>query len=303
MNAPQRPLHVKGFGGLGDQVYQRPLVRHLVATRGPLWLSTPYPELWEDMPDVYPVLFRAMKLRCQSKNMERTPAEVWRQVPDARAERIEIGYAHLFPRRGIVTEMEDSARTRIKDFQFDLPDFGPTSAVRGRYAVIRPASVRTEWTNHARNPDPAYLAEAAQLLRQQGLQVICVGDIDGTEEVLVGEMPDADAYFVRGELTTRELFAMVNHAAVVVGGIGWILPTAMAYRTPAVIICGGLGQHNDPSLLTDPRMGERPIRFLLPSPYCRCGNLRHACVKVIPDFAEQFERALHSLMVAQEVAA
>lgn len=297
------PLHVKGFGGLGDQVYQRPLVRHLARERGELWLSTPYPELYGDLLGVNPVLWRAMKLRCQAKNMEMTPPDVWRQVPDARAERISISYGGHFPRRGILTEMEESARTRIKDFQFDLPDFGPTSAGRGGYAVIRPASVRTEWTNHARNPDPAYLAEAAQLLRQHGLQVICVGDIDGAEEVLVGEMPPADAYFVRGELTTRELFGLIQHAAVVVGGVGWLLPTAMAYRTPAVIIGGGLGRHNDPSLLTDPRMGERPIRFLSPDPYCRCGDLRHCCVKAIPDFAGQLERALDALLVAQEVAA
>lgn len=291
MRAALAPLHVKGYGGLGDQVYQRPLVRHLARERGELWLSTPYPECFEDVEGVHPVLWRAMKLRCQAKNMERTPSEVWRQVPTPQAERISISYAHRLPRRGVLAEMEESARTRIKEFRFDLPDFGP-SPVPGRYAVIRPASVRTEWRNYARNPDPEYLCQAADLLRELGLRIVVVGDIEPPEEELVGTMPDGDVHWTRGQLTTRELFALVRHASVVVGGVGWLVPAAMAYRTPAVIVGGGLGRHNDPSLLTDSRMGERPIRFLLPDPYCRCGDLRHACPKTIPDFPDRFLQAL-----------
>lgn len=296
------PLHARGYGGLGDNCYQRPLVRHLARERGELWLSTPYPELYADISGVHPVRFNAMKLRCQGKNMDRTPDGVWATLPGPRMERISIGYALQTPRRGIIEEMEVSARTRIEDWRYDLPHFGP-SPVRGPYAIVRPATVRLEWRNYARNPDPAYLCEATDILREIGYTVVVVADIDPPAETLVGKVPVGDVQWIRGELSTSELMALVEGAAMVVGGVGWIVPAALAYRTPAVILCGGLGRHNDPQLLTDPRMGRCPIRFLKPDPYCMCANPKHECPKRIPDFAERFRHALQDVTAPLEVAA
>lgn len=283
-----RPLHIRGMGGLGDNVYQRPLVAHLATTRD-VWISTPYPELYEDLP-VRPVLWAGLGLRCQGKNMRRQPSSTWSRPP-ARCDRAQVLYALAALETSIVSEMERRVGTRAEPFRFDLPDFG-SPPLAPPYAVVRPVSVRREWENTARNPDPSYVSRAAAMLREAGYRVVCVADLDERQERLVGELPEADRYWIRGELSTRELMALVASASVVVGGVGWIVPTALAYRTPAVIIGGGLGAHNAPHLLVDRRIDGSRMRFLLPEPYCTCRDKAHACPKTIPDFESRFRAAL-----------
>lgn len=48
-------------------------------------------------------------------------------------------------------------------------------------AVIRPATVRKEWANPARNPDPKYLADAARELRKH-FYVVSLADLEEGEE-------------------------------------------------------------------------------------------------------------------------
>jgi hypothetical protein len=292
------PLWLKGMGGLGDNVYQRPLVRHLCAQRGRVWLSTPYPELYADLPDVTPVRWATLDLRCQIKNMERQAPGTYLPAPP-QAQTIRLLYALRDLKGTISTELERTAAETIPRgaFRFDLPSFSPPPVrFRRPYAVIRPATVRAEWPNPARNPDAAYLAAAARELRRRGFRVVCVADIDGKREWATAPLPVADRYLVHGELALPDLMALVQGAAVVVGGVGWIVPTAIAMRRPAVIISGGLGAHNAPGVLVDRRMNASRTRFLLPEPYCRCRDPRHACPKEIPDFPTRLSAALDAVL-------
>jgi hypothetical protein len=291
-------LWLKGMGGLGDNVYQRPLVRHLCAQRGRLWLSTPYPELYADLPDVIPVRWATLDLRCQLKNMERQAPGTYQPAPQ-RAQAIRLLYALRGMQGTISRELERSANVVVPRgaFRFDLPMFGPPPVRFKRpYAVIRPATVRGEWPNPARNPDPDYIARAATELRRRSFRVVCVADIDGKREWATAPLPEADRYLVRGELALPELMALVQGSAVVIGGVGWIVPTCIAMKRPAVILGGGLGAHNAPEVLLDPRMDASRLRFLLPEPYCRCRDPRHACPKTIPDFPAKFAAALDAVL-------
>lgn len=73
---------------------------------------------------------------------------------------------------------------------FDLPSFGESAVQPDKpVAVIRPATVRKEWANPARNPDPKYLAEAARELRKH-FYVVSLADLEKGEEWLVGEPPE-----------------------------------------------------------------------------------------------------------------
>jgi hypothetical protein len=277
------------MGGLGDNIYQRPLVRHF-AEAGPVWLSTPYPEIYADLENVRPVRWATLDLRCQMKNMERQSADTW-HLPPAAVRQVRLLYALRDMRSSISSELETHAGVRLPGLTMDLPDFG-APPLEAPYAVIRPATVRREWSNPARNPRPQYLNEAAKVLRRGGLKVVCVADIDGRREWLEGELPDADVYWIRGELDTTRLLALVQHASVVVGGVGWLVPAALADRVPAVIVGGGVGGHNAPEVLVDRRMDAGRMRFLLPDRYCRCRNNRHQCEKTIRDFPSRFSAAL-----------
>lgn len=288
-----KPLHLIGMGGMGDAAYSRPLVRHFAQERGEIWYSTPYPELVADIPGVHPVRWSELRLRCQSKNVATTDAQ-WTEPP-RRSERLRVMYALHSLEMSVTEEMEWWAETEVDPFLFDLPEFG-SSPIAGQYAVVRPVSVRKEWTNHARNPDPAYVAKAARELMRRGLRVICVGDLEDGQETLMGEMPPADEYLIRGELSTRQLFALIRHATLVVGGVGWIVPTCLGYRTPALIVGGGLAQHSAPQFLIDPRMDGSRTEFLLPDPYCWCRSATHDCKKAIPDFGAKLTAALDRLL-------
>lgn len=282
---------------MGDGVYQRPLIRHLCAQRGQVWLSTPYPELYADLP-VIPVRWQTLELRCQLKNMERQAESVYQPAPQ-RAELARIGYRLRDIQTSISEEMEREAGVRIPraGFCLDLPSFSPPPVrFRRPYAVIRPVTVRREWQNEARNPEPEYVAAAALELRRRGLATICVADIDGKQEWATAPLPRADRYLVRGELDTPRLMALVQGAAVTVGGVGWMVPATVAMQRPAVVISGGLGRHNAPEVLLDRRMSASRIRFLVPDPYCRCSDPRHACRKEIPGFAAKLSAALDEVL-------
>lgn len=294
-----KPLLIRTMQGLGDAVYQRPFIRAQSELRE-VYVDSCWPETYRDLPNVHPVQPRP-RFRTQAKNLRRLADFPWATAPRD-CDRALFTYSLQRPGT-ICAELERRVGLAGRPFVFDLPSFGP-SPITPPYAVLRPVSARREWLNTARNPEPAYIAEAARLLKAAGYWVICVADLAAGAEILLGDLPQADVYWTAGELEQPELFALIEGASVVVGGSGWIVPVSVAYRTPAVIIGGGQGRHNAPERLIDPRMDGSRVRFLLPDQYCRCKYPRHACQKTITDFEQRFRDALQAVAPASaEVAA
>jgi hypothetical protein len=173
---------------------------------------------------------------------------------------------------------------------FDLPDMGSSPIKSDRpIAVIRPVTLRTEWTNPARNPKPEYInALAAELMATH--TVVAVASLAEGQEWLVGNLPPAHHYFVHEELPVRQLMALVRDADIVIAGVGWIVPAVLALKTRAFIVLGGNGGHNAPKTITDPRLDLGRIGFAIPERYCRCTHMPHACNKEIEDPIGQFTR-------------
>ena len=158
--------------------------------------------------------------------------------------------------------------------------------------MIRPNVVREEWKNTSRNPDPQYMATAAYMLRAAGYYVVSVADLEPGEERLDAPEPASDESYHRGEYGIEQLFELMEHAAVVVGGVGFILPVAIAYGTPLIIIGGGNGGHNAPERLVGHGMDGSKARFIMPDDYCRCLSYDHDCPKHISAFEAKFAVAL-----------
>lgn len=265
---------IRGMKGLGDNIYQRAFVRQI---RRPVFLETPWPELYQDMPHVQCVR-PATKLRTQAKNIARQSR--WARPPISGAQkRIQYGAA------GIYTGMRQCFR--LEPGLLDLPDFGP-SPVSGQYVVVRPVTVREEWRADARNPLPEYIAIAAAQLRKRGYQVVSVADLQPGKEWALEPMPPADIRYHAGELTVEQLLALLQGAAAVVGGIGWIVPASIAAGVPAWIVCGGQGGYNAPELITDPAMNTKRITFAVPDNFCRCTERYHTCDKRIANYDQRF---------------
>ncbi|HDG1667821.1 TPA: hypothetical protein PFE31_002073 [Kluyvera ascorbata] len=284
------PLFIDGMLGMGDNIYQRAFVRQLPAGT---FIKTPWPELYEDLP-VLPVRSNTA-LRTQRKNEHRTQA-AYHRPPDMRqTKRIFYGPEHL--RRGSIF---DAMRQQfgVEPGAISLPSFGPAEFTHEKpIAVIRPATVRSEWRSDSRNPDPNYLLKASRILREH-FCVISVADLQDGEEWAVGELPEADLRLHAGELGLKSLMRLVEHAAVVVTPVGWALPAAIAYKTPVYVVAGGRGGHNAPEIVTDPVMDLSRVGWAIPDNYCRCEAWDHHCDKRISHFTNKFEAWLHEVVLS-----
>jgi hypothetical protein len=285
----KRPLLVQGMWGLGDNCFARPFIRAACETYD-VFLQTPWPELYEDLPIRFVRIDR--KLRTQQKNVDRQLSSRWHSPPKG-ARWLKVSYGQELRYKTIIGAIGDCfARFGIKwnSSPFELPAFSPPPFISQRpIAIVRPATLRKEWFNQARNPLPQYLGELARKLAETH-EVVAVADLDDGQEWLDGEMPFAHRSYVKGELDIRSLLALVQTADVIVGGVGWIVPVSIACRRKAFVVLGGNGGHNHPNKITDPRMDLSRIAFAYPPRFCPCTLMVHRCNKMIPDLMAQFDR-------------
>jgi hypothetical protein len=294
--AQPKPLLIRGMWGLGDNIFSRPFVR-AATQQYEIYLETPWPQVYADLDIKF--VRGSRRLRTQQKNMAQYSQEVWSQPP-RQAKELKIGYFDLAA-RSIIRAME--WRWALLGVKFDpalfaLPDMGSSPIVsEPPIAVVRPVTVRREWRNEARNPRPEYVAMLSGALMATHT-VVAVADLAPGEEWAVGELPPAHHYFLHGELAVRELLALVRDADIVIGGVGWIVPAALALKVKTFVVLGGHGGHNAPEKITDPRLDLSRIGFAVPEKFCRCTSMLHNCDKRIADPLGQFLRWLLSLRAA-----
>jgi hypothetical protein len=292
-----KPLLVRGMWGLGDNIFSRPFVR-AAAAQYEVHLETPWPELYADLDIKF--IRGGRKLRTQQKNMARQSADFWSR-PRVPMREISVGYGADLTNASIINALElrwSALKIGFDPALFDLPDMGASPVISERpIAVIRPVTVRSEWRNEARNPQPEYIADLARELMATHT-VVAVADIAPGQEWAVGELPPAHRYLVSGELAVRELLALVHDADIVVGGVGWIVPAGLALRVNTFVVLGGHGGHNAPAKITDPRLDLSRIGFAIPEAFCRCTNMLHHCDKTIADPIGQFHRWSRNSRVA-----
>lgn len=289
----QKPLIVRGMQGFGDCIMQRPIIR-AAASRGPVQLMTPWPELYQDLEGVDLVRWGS-KLRTQARH-ERETSFRWagrRGNPT-----VTLGYSTklLEGGRSIIEAMESKLPIGDAPFIWDLPVAGriPKLITGGRpIAVVRPVTERAEWHNASRSPLPEYIAQIAARLGRTHF-VVVVADLEPGKEWLVGEMPIADVAFMYGQIRPMDLLELVRAADVVVGGVGWIVPAALALQTRAFIVLGGNGGHNGIPQLIDRRADASRMGFAVPTAFCECVDKHHPCdkridrpVEIFEDWAEQ----------------
>lgn len=256
--------------GLGDSLYARAFIKQLP---GELYVDTPWPELLADLPNVH-FIRPQTNLRTQAKNIARQ-GRTW-ETPPPRQPARQIRYGA----EGIIQGM--TASFGVAPGEFDLPPLpSPPMFARGKYVVVRPATVRSEWRADTRNPAPEYIAWAAAEAMRRGYRVISVADLQEGQEWGLDPMPPADVLYHKGELPVEQLLALVQGAAAVIGGIGWLVPAALAAKVPAWIICGGQGGYNAPELICPP---DSTITFAVPDNFCRCRLKTHNCDKRISDY-------------------
>lgn len=280
---------VRTMHGLGDNVYHRPFIKSL-SEKTPIHLATPWPQLFEDLPNVTIIDMGRATLRTQSKNIRE-----YKETHDLE----NLGSGHTFiishnnPNCSIWQAYGQMKYPLTTNHIMDLP----TVPVSSRFptdkpvAIIRPATIRKEWSNESRNPLQEYIQIAVNALA--GYHRVLIADIDERYEWYDGgSITGCETYFEHGELSIEELIYFTTNAAVSIGGVGWLLPMGIAAKTPTFIIFGGQGKLNSPEKLTDPIMELGNFGYALPDDFCRCDQPLHTCDKTINSFGDKFNNWL-----------
>lgn len=283
-------IFIKGMYGLGDNIYQRPFVKALTQV-GKVYVKTAWPEVYCDLG--VELVRPQTKLRTQALNVLKHGH--WLNDAPAGCRTLEISYVgHLIKGLSIPDGMEKVFG--IKPASVDLPVVGP-SPVEGKYVVVKPVTVRKEWLNSARNPDPQYLYQSSDFFRSLGYKIVSVAHLKEGEEWLEGPPPQADLTFHEGQLSTSQLISLVSKAKLCLGGVGFIVPMCIALKTPLIVILGGQGAHNSPKIITNGTFTDDRIGWITPDNYCFCSNMKHACNKSIRNLNEQLLSASAKLGV------
>jgi hypothetical protein len=288
---PDRRLHIQGMQGLGDNIYQRAFIRVLARTRD-ITLETSWPEFYADLP----VCFvrpqgSYSRLRTQNKNVARSRV-AWVPRPP-RVQGIRNTYQRAFLEgRSIINGMEQSFGIPFVP-PLDLPPLPAPRAIQTDkpLAFVRPLTVRSEWFNSARNPEPQYILDIVEALRPTH-HIVCVADVAHAAEWFIGVPPKGDSEFIHGELPVMDMLALLAGSDIIIGGMGFIIPAALALNKDCFVVLGGQGGHNAPNRVLDPRLDCSRIGFATPKDFCQCTNMRHNCSKAIPDLMQQFCRFL-----------
>ncbi len=284
--SPKLPdLIVRGMQGLGDNIFQRPFI-HALSRNWNVYLETSWPEFYADLP--IKVVRSTTRLRTQAKNLNRARV-AWSSWPPNCVHSKKISYVNALRTKGsLVQGMEHTFGIGFEPQLFDLPTLLPSPLQTDKpIAFIRPATMRGEWYNESRNPKPEYITAIVDALRPTH-HIVVVADVQDAAEWFVGTPPRGDTEFLRGQLPAMQMLALLGASDIVVGGVGFIIPAAIALKKWCFVILGGMGGHNAPHIVADVRLDSSRLGFAIPRDFCQCTNMRHQCNKEIPDLMQQF---------------
>lgn len=285
-------VYFRGMFGLGDNIYQRAVIRELTKTNT-VYLQTSWPQLYADLP-IHCV--RAItRLRTQVKNIDRVTH--WEKPPPGAVMK-PVSYAGF---EGTIMHCLCKVYgVHAPQITFDLPPL-PLQTRAQPYVVVRPVTERTEWISASRGPLPEYVASVTEKLREH-FRIISVADLAPDAEVPLHPLPEADETYHAGEFEIMDLLSLVAGAAAVVGGVGWLVPAAIATQVPMFLIFGGWGKHNGPARIFDERLDVSRIHQAIPTRFCKCGSNSHACDKRIDSFDDEADDWIVRLLAQREAA-
>lgn len=283
-------LLVNGYFGLGDNIYQRPIIKALVRDRGaPIFLKTPWPEMFWDMePEVTFVHPGDIRLRTQMENANRFPPEFWAQPGGMKSIRPNYSIPHF--KRGLtpIQAFEETSGVKlvgVDEFHLPVnPEWVDAAAEVSkdwpeRFALVRPPTVRREWRNESRNPDPDVFRCACESVQARDIALVGFGYLCDNEEWMVPDMDlELDYEYMGGELAVTTIAALMGMATITVASPCFVLPLSCAVQAKALIVFGGC---NMPELLFDSRMEPHYTRWVAPDPFCNCLQHTHSCFRDI----------------------
>ena len=273
---------------MGDVIHQRSIIRQYLAKGREVWLETPWPQVYHDLP--VKLVPKNTTLRTQVKNQQRERRSYQRlhHVPPS-VERLGINYPPALVREhgSVLGAMSAVAKVPVGDFRLPIPAAWREKAdawIRKwkpdkPLMIYRPLVERTEWGGcAARNPDVGhYDALYAQI--RDAFFVVSVADLVPGKEWLAAEQmaSTGDVQAHNGEMDFETLAALTEMASLVFCSPGFAAVLGQAVGTPTVVVSGGY--EDGTSFSAGAKL--TPTLAIAPIDACNCFRHNHDCPKEI----------------------
>ena len=288
-------LFFEGAGGMGDNMYQRPVIKDLAKTYKKIYLTTAFPEAYWDIPNVEFVKPAGYKLRTQEKHMKSRPKRTWSDKPK-NAETVLWGQCGPSPDPGILTKYGELENREDFDFIFPLKNEWIEAARKvkesldlegKKLCIIRRPTIRKEWKCPARNPKPEYYQLIIDKYKDEYFY-LGLADIEKGQEWFDGKIDRIDKEFNAGEIPITTIYGLIKIADMTITYPSLFMIAAIAVRAKCFTIFGGIA---GPDVILRRNLGLKNHGHVAPFPPCNCHNMTHDCKKDIPEarIIEEFE--------------
>lgn len=287
---------IKCYQGIGDSAYTLPFAKEL-AKSYQVYIKSPLPKIYKDVPNVKFLRFDEDTYRTQEKSLSDDDT-----IYSPRPLKIEKTFTPEYAGNELLTgsivstfseqlniPSDAKLEWKLPSFKKELGNFLDTIPKNKKIALIRPATIRSEWRVSTRNPNPNYIAWCCKILNEAGYYTISIADLDYEQEWLADNIDvPAKLKLYSGELGIYGTLELFKHADIVIAGSGFALPAAVSSDTNLFLILGGRLAYDGISKTLHPSMNLNKIGYAQPINPCICTLNEHNCNKNIPDLDIKF---------------
>lgn len=287
---------VKTFEGIGDNIYTLGFVK-VLAESNQVYIKTPLPAIYKDVPNIKFVKFDEGTYRTQQKSLindstkySPLPKNIYKTYTPQYAgkELLENSIVGSFYKQFDIP-YHIPIEWKLPSFESELGNFLSKIPKGRKIAIIRPATIRKEWLVSTRNANSNYIAWCCKILNEAGYYTIAIADLKNGEEWLADNIDvPAQLKLYKGELGIYGTLELFKHAEIVVAGSGFALPASVSSNTNLFLILGGRLLYDGISKTLHPSMNLNKVAWAIPDLPCKCALNEHNCTKTISTLDSDF---------------
>jgi len=241
-----RNLFFHGVLGLGDNLYQRPIVKDVAKQYKTVYLNTCFPEIYWDIPNVKFVYPNPLNLRTQKKHVEKLPKSTWSNRPK-HADSARWDQLGPPSEKKVQTKYVELENQENFDFSFPLRDKWIKAAekikaklkLKGKkLCIVRRPTDRREWSCPSRNPKIEYFQLLLDKYKKDYFY-LSIADIEKGKEWFDGDLKGINFSFDKGELDLTTILGLMKIADMTITFPGFFMIAAIAIRAKCFTIFGG----------------------------------------------------------------